>query len=163
MIIEYTDEKGYLTEPLLADIEEAAQQVYAREICGDPEQEKAIVVSLTMVEPDEIRTINAEYRNIDRVTDVLSFPQYESADEVRDALDDLEEGMSLMLGDVVICFERASEQAEEYGNSIEREVTYLFVHSLLHLLGYDHMTDTDRPVMREHEERIMSAVGLVRE
>ena len=120
-------------------------------------------VSVTIVDADTIRKINKEQRNIDAVTDVLSFPMLEF-DENREIIDsefDMD-GESLMLGDIVICAERAIEQAEEYGHSREREIVYLFVHSVLHLLGYDHMEEEEKHIMRTREEEIMRAVELPR-
>ncbi|MBQ1523760.1 MAG: rRNA maturation RNase YbeY [Firmicutes bacterium] len=116
-----------------------------------------VSLSVTIVGKDEIRVLNRDYRNVDSVTDVLSFPAYGDEEEIS-----LEEGEELSLGDVVICEERAREQAEEYGHSFDRELIYLFTHSVLHLLGYDHMTDEDKAVMREKEEAVMSALGLIR-
>ena len=113
------------------------------------------VISLTLVEPEEIKSLNAEYRNVDSVTDVLSFPQFEDKEQMPS------EG-ELCLGDVVICVERAQQQAEEYGHSFEREMVYLLVHSLLHLLGYDHMDDDEKAIMREKEEHVMEHVDLRR-
>ena len=107
------------------------------------------------VEPEEIKSLNAEYRNVDSVTDVLSFPQFEDKEQMPS------EG-ELCLGDVVICVERAQQQAEEYGHSFEREMVYLLVHSLLHLLGYDHMDDDEKAIMREKEEHVMEHVDLRR-
>ena len=112
-------------------------------------------ISLTLVEPEEIKSLNAEYRNVDSVTDVLSFPQFEDKEQMPS------EG-ELCLGDVVICVERAQQQAEEYGHSFEREMVYLLVHSLLHLLGYDHMDDDEKAIMREKEEHVMEHVDLRR-
>ena len=112
-------------------------------------------ISLTLVEPEEIKSLNAEYRNVDSVTDVLSFPQFEDKEQMPS------EG-ELCLGDVVICVERAQQQAEEYGHSFEREMVYLLVHSLLHLLGYDHMDDDEKAIMREKEEHVMEHVNLRR-
>ena len=112
-------------------------------------------VSVTFVEPDEIQELNRTYRDKDAVTDVLSFPQFEDLSE----LDELEE---ICLGDVVICLERAKEQAEEFGHSLEREILYLYVHSIYHLLGYDHETDEEKEEMRQLEEAAMSYIGLER-
>ena len=92
---------------------------------------------------------------MDSVTDVLSFPQFEDKEQMPS------EG-ELCLGDVVICVERAQQQAEEYGHSFEREMVYLLVHSLLHLLGYDHMDDDEKAIMREKEEHVMEHVDLRR-
>ena len=113
------------------------------------------LATVKTLSPEEIKEINAEYRNVDSVTDVLSFPQYE-------CVDDMPVEGELMLGDVVICVERAKEQAEDFGHSYEREFVYLFVHSLLHLLGYDHMEDDEMAVMREKEEMVMSHIDLTR-
>ena len=98
---------------------------------------------------------NKLFRNIDHVTDVLSFPQYNNMEELP------EEGI-LCLGDVVICSEQALIQADELGHSPEREILYLFVHSMFHLLGYDHMDDEEKTDMREKEEAIMSKLGAER-
>ena len=118
----------------------------------DPER---VEISVTFVSTEEIRELNGVYRGKDRVTDVLSFPQYEDLNEVP------KEGV-ICLGDVVICPEQALLQADEYGHSGERELVYLFVHSIFHLLGYDHMEEDDKQEMREMEEKIMSQIGLMR-
>lgn len=113
-------------------------------------------VSLTIVSPEEIQQLNREYRQVNRVTDVLSFPQYVSPDEIpADSM--------YLLGDVVICMEQAVKQAEEYGHSIQRELVYLFVHSIFHLFGYDHMEEEEKQAMREAEEAVMKQIGLERE
>lgn len=113
-------------------------------------------LSVTLVDPEEIRVLNRDYRGVDKVTDVLSFPQFEGADEMP------QQG-ELCLGDVVICREKAAGQAEEFGHSFEREIIYLFTHSVLHLLGYDHMTDEDKRQMRQREEEVMEYLGIGRQ
>lgn len=113
-------------------------------------------LSVTFVDPEEIRILNRDYRGVDKVTDVLSFPQFEGADEMP------QQG-ELCLGDVVICREKAAGQAEEFGHSFEREIIYLFTHSVLHLLGYDHMTDEDKRQMRQREEEVMEYLGIGRQ
>ena len=106
----------------------------------------------------QIREINKEQRNIDMVTDVLSFPLGENGQYDKNP----ETGAS-MLGDVVLSVERAIEQAEQYGHSLQREIGYLTVHSVLHLLGYDHVDGGLEAVrMREKEEAVMASVGLPR-
>lgn len=127
------------------------------------DSQDCLEVSLTITDAEAIREINAAYRNVDQVTDVLSFPQYESAEEVREEILHCPDGCVIPLGDVVICMDRALEQAAEYGNTEEREVTYLFVHSMMHLLGYDHMEEEEKKIMRRHEESVMRAIGLERE
>ncbi len=116
-------------------------------------------VSVSFVDNDEIRKLNREYRNSDRSTDVLSFPLGENG-----VYDTNEETGAKLLGDVVISMETAVKQAHVYGHSIEREVGFLTVHSMLHLLGYDHETSPlDAAVMREKEEEILSELGISRE
>ena len=112
-------------------------------------------ISLTFVSKEEIRELNNRYRNIDNHTDVLSFPLIEDFDQ----LDDHRE---YMLGDVVICTEKVREQAEEYGHSEKREMVYLFVHSVCHLLGFDHMEEDEKQEMRQREEEIMKLHDLER-
>jgi len=112
-------------------------------------------ISLTFVSKEEIRELNSTYRGIDNPTDVLSFPMIED-------FNDIEPGDEMMLGDVVICLEKACEQAEEFGHSKEREIVYLFVHSVCHLLGYDHMEPEEKAEMREAEEKVMSFLDLER-
>ena len=114
------------------------------------------LIDMTIVDDEIIRQINSEYRQKDVATDVLSFPQYE-----RD--DDLTNEMPLLYGDVVISLEHAKAQAESYNHSLKRELSYLFVHSLLHLRGYDHMVEGDKKEMRQHEEQILHEVGISRD
>ena len=125
--------------------------------------DKECYVSITIVEADEIKELNAEHRGIDKVTDVLSFPVVNLLDgsDISDA-GDYYDGR-LILGDVVLCADRASEQAEEFGHSVEREFGYLTCHSVLHLIGYDHESDDEREVMRLKEEAVMNELNLKRE
>lgn len=114
-------------------------------------------VSVTFVDNAEIRRLNAQFRDKDAETDVLSFPLGENGVyDVNPATG------AKTLGDVVISMEKAEEQAKEYGHSLEREVCYLTVHSMLHLLGYDHMTPEEKAVMRKKEEAVMTRIGLRR-
>ena len=112
-------------------------------------------VSVTIVDNAYIQSLNKQYRNKDVPTDVLSFPQFEDMSMLP------EEG-EICLGDVVICPEKARLQAEEYGHSQMREMVYLFVHSILHLLGYDHMEADEKAVMRQKEEEAMKEIDLGR-
>ena len=115
-------------------------------------------VDISLVDNQQIRASNKEQRNIDMVTDVLSFPLVENGQYDKNP----ETGAS-MLGDVVLSVERAIEQAEQYGHSLQREIGYLTVHSVLHLLGYDHVDGGLEAVrMREKEEAVMASVGLPR-
>jgi len=123
-------------------------------------------VSVTLVDNLEIQKINREYRNIDRPTDVLSFPMFE-----REEIKNLEDGnvtdmdldtWEIVLGDIVLSIEKAHEQSMEYGHSFEREVAFLTVHGMLHLLGYDHEEEADRVIMRKREEEILNKLKLFR-
>ena len=112
-------------------------------------------VSVTFVDNDQIRRLNAKFRDKDAETDVLSFPLGENGEyDINPATG------AKLLGDVVLSMEKAVAQAEEYEHSFEREVCYLTVHSMLHLLGYDHMNDGEKAVMRMKEETVMSQIGL---
>ena len=114
---------------------------------------KDVEVSISFVDNGEIRRLNKEFRNIDRETDVLSFPsidEFQFDFEIRPRL----------LGDIVISVEKALEQAEDYGHSFEREILYLTVHSMLHLLGYDHIEQEDKEVMRPKEKDIMKELKV---
>lgn len=115
-------------------------------------------ISVTIVDNETIKELNSQTRGIDRETDVLSFPLGENGEyEVNYATD------ALLLGDIVISLPKALEQAQEYGHSAEREIAFLTVHSMLHLLGYDHIEDDDRVVMRAREEEILNYMGITRE
>lgn len=127
-------------------------------------------ISLLFVDNEEIRTINKENRNIDRETDVLSFPMldYEKDKVYKDMYLDYEfdetfmDGDELVLGDIVLSLEKALEQSKEYNHSFEREASYLVVHSVLHLLGYDHMEEKEKKIMRNEEEKILSKMNIIR-
>ena len=110
-----------------------------------------VEVSVSFVGDDEIRDLNREYRGVDKSTDVLSFP-----------MDDEFIIDNRILGDVIINTRRVMEQAEELGHSNERELSYLSVHSILHLLGYDHMEDEDKKEMREREKLAMKELSIYR-
>ncbi len=114
-------------------------------------------LSLTFTTLEEIQKINYDHRGKDEPTDVLSFPQYVGPEEIEEiAL----AGMEIFLGDVVICLDRVKSQSEEFGHSVERELLYLFTHSILHLLEYDHMNDEDKRLMRGKEEMVMESLGI---
>ena len=114
---------------------------------------KSPEVSMTFTDNEGIRELNRAHRDIDRATDVLSFPMFDFEDE--------SEELEGALGDIVISLERAQEQAETFGHSFEREVAFLCVHSMLHLLGYDHETSqADELDMRRRQSEIMDKLGL---
>ncbi len=155
MVIYSNEQERFETEKLSNMIEQCVEQsLLAHGITDEAE------ISVLFTDNAGIRQINAEMRDIDKETDVLSFPQYEF--ETPGVLVKEEGYPYLLLGDIVLSLEKADEQAKEFGHSYEREVGYLTVHSMLHLLGYDHMTDTDKPIMRAKEEEILDKLGLVR-
>ena len=113
-------------------------------------------ISVSFVDDETIREINRDNRGVDSVTDVLSFPQF-------DDLADIDQMRPYLLGDVVLCTAQAQRQAEEFGHSVDRELVYLFVHSMCHLVGYDHMTEEEKAEMRAAEEAVMAELDLKRE
>ncbi|KAB2952280.1 rRNA maturation RNase YbeY [Heliorestis acidaminivorans] len=119
-----------------------------------------VEISLLLTNDHKIKELNKSYRNIDKATDVLSFAMEEQSDEELD-FDDPTEGQ--ILGDIVISLDRAKEQAEEYGHTLERELGFLFVHGMFHLLGYDHETEEEKEEMRVLEEKVLNAHGLSRD
>ena len=110
-----------------------------------------IEVSVSFVTNEEIKNINSEFRGIDKETDVLSFPM---------DFEFYEENMPYILGDIIISTERAIEQAKDFGHSIEREILYLVCHSVFHLLGYDHIEESDRIIMRNKEKETMKLMEV---
>ena len=122
-------------------------------------------VDVTVVDADTIRQMNAEYRDKDAVTDVLSFPMYEFYNgEPQEELEREPDSGCVMLGDMILCYTRACEQAAEFGHSPARECGYLTTHSVLHLLGYDHeRNDADTRLMRAKEEDNLTFLGLTRD
>ena len=117
-------------------------------------------ISLSIVTNGEIHDINKQFRNIDSPTDVLSFPQltFEEGEEA-----DVNENGEIVLGDIIISIDRAKEQAEEYGHSLKRELAFLSVHSMLHLMGYDHMVPEEEEDMFRRQKEILIEAGIPRE
>lgn len=120
-------------------------------------------ISFTFTDNEGIREINRQYRNIDKPTDVLSFPMLEFSEEIADAEFETEDGM-VLLGDIVISIERAKEQAGEFGHSLRRELAFLTAHSMLHLLGYDHVDDpVGEKEMIERQNKALNTLNITRE
>ena len=126
-------------------------------------------VNLTLVDNEEIHTINREYLNIDRPTDVLSFPMlsYEAAGDFSKLEDDYDDNFNpdtgeILLGDIVISVDKVAEQAESYGHSQKREYAFLIVHSMLHLFGYDHMTPEEAADMEAKQRQILDEMNITR-
>ena len=152
-------------EELEAIIEKVIQKCFEVEHINPT----SLYICVTLTDPKNIREINKEYRNIDKETDVLSFPMFE-----KDELDkliatnllktfNLKNGaLQDIMGDIIISIERVEEQAQEYGHSFEREFAYMLVHGFYHLRGYDHMVEEEKAQMREKEENALSQLNITR-
>ena len=128
-----------------------------------------VEISLTVVDKEEIQSINKEHRGIDKVTDVLSFPQIDPVSNGVIDWDNIDTAMvmnfdtdEIILGDVILCEAVAREQAAEYDHSLEREVCFLVAHSMFHLLGYDHMTPEEETLMISKQKAILEQIGITR-
>lgn len=151
--IDYTNEQDKLSPP--EDFERLIEQCTAAALEEEQIAEDA-EVSVTLVDNARIRELNNEFREIDRETDVLSFPMGDESFEVDPDND------AILLGDIVISLEKAQAQAEEYGHSFRREVAFLLTHSLFHLLGYDHMTPEEEKEMFAKQEAVLERLGISR-
>lgn len=160
LIIENEQDKEEWTSELEKLVRDVCEKALDSEECDFDAQ-----ISLTLTDNESIREINNEQRGIDRATDVLSFPMLEF-DENGDCEDAFYEtdGDFVLLGDIVISMERAREQAEEYGHSFKREIAFLTAHSMLHLLGYDHVDDPEgEKIMFAKQENILQSLGITRD
>lgn len=119
-------------------------------------------INIILTNPENIREINSKYRNIDKETDVLSFPMFQK-EEIEQRLESEKFDIQEVLGDVIVSIERVKEQAAEYGHSFEREFAYMLVHGFYHLMGYDHIEEEDKVVMRAKEEEILKELNITRE
>ncbi|MBR5226325.1 MAG: rRNA maturation RNase YbeY [Clostridia bacterium] len=165
MILEFEDERGLLDSEARALMQRCADSAEKTEGVALP-----LYAFIQVVGDEEIQIINREQRNKDASTDVLSFPTVNypagktaGACEKRLKREYDPEIGACVIGDIIISMDHVRAQAEEYGHSIQRESGYLITHGLFHLMGYDHMTDSDKPVMRAMEEKALRAIGLTRE
>lgn len=124
-----------------------------------------VVLTITLVDDEEIRQINQQHRGIDKATDVLSFPLIDAdeADSDDSGAFTLPPGVPRELGDVIVSYPRAVAQAEEYGHAVERELAYLIVHGVLHIMGHDHEEPDEQAIMRAREEAALLVAGLTRD
>lgn len=120
-----------------------------------------LYISITLTDSKNIKEINSKFRNIDKETDVLSFPMFEK-DELDDMIKNNKFEHEDVLGDIVISVKKVKEQAKEYGHSFEREFSYMLVHGFYHLMGYDHIIDSDKHIMRQKEENILNKLNIKR-
>ena len=121
-----------------------------------------LYISITLTTPSNIQKINKEYRKIDKPTDVLSFPMFEK-EELDEKIKYQNFEHEDVLGDIVISIERVTGQAQEYGHSFERELAYMLVHGFYHLMGYDHIKEEDKVIMRPKEENVLNKLGIKRD
>lgn len=128
-----------------------------------------VYLNVILTQPQYIRSLNKQFRNIDKETDVLSFPMFER-EEIETVIksnllkkDIIPEGAQEVLGDIVISIPRVEEQAKEYGHSVQRELAYMIVHGFYHIMGYDHMNDEEKKEMRSKEENVLEKLNITRE
>lgn len=146
---------------------EIDKEALAAALSDEAQSDAALSAEIVFTDGAAMQKLNAEARGVDAVTDVLSFP---NLDEIKnreikgeDFPFDRDEAGNLFLGSVIICRERAAEQAAEFGHSLKREYYYLAVHGMCHLLGYDHVNEDEKREMREKEEKILQKLGVTRE
>lgn len=157
-VLENDQELVSITEEQIAELKRVCEAVMELEECNFDAE-----ISLTFTDNEGIREINREYRDIDRATDVLSFPMLEFDDGEADAEYETEEGL-VVLGDIVISAERALEQAQSLNHSLRRELAFLTAHSMLHLLGYDHVDDAEgERIMIEKQNTVLDGLGITRD
>lgn len=163
----YFDDEFELGAQLPFDEEEILNQVVLESLKSE-DFPTNVEISVSFVTEKAIQDINHTTRDIDRVTDVLSFPMLEFIDGCgaghidQDTVDINPETDEMLLGDIVLCIPKVIAQAKEYGHSIKREYAFLIAHSMLHLMGYDHMSEEDRLIMEDKQRLIMDKLGISR-
>ena len=140
------------------------KSIYEKALILTENDGSCIEITVTGVGKDRIRQLNNEHRKVDRATDVLSFPMLDITypQKVNDFVDDILPDGSIYIGDVVICKQVAKMQAKEYGHSLKREMAFLALHGLLHVLGYDHIEKEDEAVMMAKSEEILNSMNIKR-
>ena len=140
------------------EFEELINKVLEECFCVENMQNSKIYIDVTLTNPENIKKLNNQYRNIDKETDVLSFPMFEKEEIMGVKRVEYRES----LGDIVISIERVKEQAKDYGHSFERQFAYMLVHGFYHLMGEDHIEEEDKKVMREKEEYVLNRLQISR-
>ena len=145
--------------------EELIQQVIFQCFKEENIEKTNMYINVILTNPKKIREVNQKYRNIDKETDVLSFPMFE-----KEEIDSIKEESKMhnieiqeVLGDIIVSIPRVNEQALEYGHSLERELAYMIVHGFYHIMGYDHMNDEEKNIMRLKEEKVLNQLNITRE
>ena len=158
LITENEQDKEEITPEIEKTVKDVCERVLESEECDFDAE-----ISVTFTDNEQIRVINNEQRGIDKATDVLSFPMLEFDEDGTACADYDTDGDYVILGDIVISMERAREQSEEYGHSFIREVAFLTAHSMLHLLGYDHInSEKEERIMCEKQEAVLQSLGIAR-
>ncbi|MGE5380182.1 MAG: rRNA maturation RNase YbeY [Methylocystaceae bacterium] len=156
LLFENQQSKGPWTEELQTVVVNVLEEISRRQQVADQAE-----VGITIVDNEQIRQINAEYRGIDHATDVISFALNDDANEP-EVVGEAAASIQFLLGDIIISLEQAVLQAEEYGHSLQREVAFLASHGLLHLLGFDHQDEAGEKAMQEFSESVLSHLGVNR-
>lgn len=166
-----------VAEVIFKDIEENNEyEVLAEKViqkCFEVEKidPTSLYICITLTTPANIKEANKQYRNIDKETDVLSFPMFEKEEldrmiennQLKEWKTELKQSeLQEVLGDIIISISRIEEQANEYGHSFERELAYMIVHGFYHIRGYDHMKEEEKKVMRQKEENVLSQLEITR-
>ncbi|MBQ2914530.1 MAG: rRNA maturation RNase YbeY [Clostridia bacterium] len=154
----YFDNVGLFTKPFI-------KRVLERALKHLNQPSELLEMSLSIVSPEQIQELNKSFREVDKVTDVLSFPTCDNPTRgaITVVCEDVNPETDLVnIGDIVICLERAKEQAKEYGHSLKRELAFLSLHGLLHLLGYDHIEEEDEKQMIALQKEILDQAGITR-
>ena len=144
------------------DYENIVQKVVQQCFKEENLENSKLYISIILTTPEHIHEINKQYRNVDKETDVLSFPMFE-----KEELDEMIKNQNFehedVLGDIIISIDKVKRQAEEYGHSFKREFSYMIVHGFYHLMGYDHIKEEDKVFMRPKEENILNKLGIKRD
>lgn len=143
------------------EYEEIIKKVLTQCFQEEQLENSKLLITITLTTPENIQKINKEYRNIDKATDVLSFPMFEK-DELAFKIKQKDFKHEDILGDIVISIKKVEEQAKEYEHSFEREFSYMLVHGFYHLMGYDHIKEEDKIIMRPKEEKILTDLEINR-
>ena len=144
-----------------SEIEKVIEKVLKK--CFEKENmlNSKLYITITLTNDQRIHEINKEFRNVDKKTDVLSFPMYEK-EEIDTKIINKDFEFEDVLGDIIISIPTIEEQAKEYGHSFEREISYMVVHGFYHLMGYDHIVEDDKKIMREKENVILNELEILR-
>lgn len=143
------------------EYEKIIEKVLSRCFEEEQIQDSKLSITVTLTTPENIKRINKEYRKIEKATDVLSFPMFEK-DELDYKIKNKDFQYEDILGDIIISIEKVKEQAIEYEHSFERELSYMVVHGFYHLMGYDHIKEEDKKVMRPKEDKILNELNIKR-